>query len=231
MTRLLARHPRSLLLAAFPAAASASSAQSMTFEAPRELLDAGDARQHAARRSATSASTASACSSTGSDYAPAPTPRRARLRRDGPRRLSGGHMGAPRRAVRRRRRRAASTVQLTLTGPGAALGDQAQARPRDAPEPEGVPGLRHRRRPPLRRPRRRVVDLERAQPPAVPAPAVRAEARRRRRASTASSSSRGAARPARVGQRRATRCCSARPRRAERRASSRRWRSCAARCA
>ena len=56
---------------------------------------------------------------------------------------------------------------------GAAVGDAVQARQPHAAEPVGVRGVRHRGRPQVRRPGRHVGDLERAQPAAVPAPAVR----------------------------------------------------------
>ena len=84
---------------------------------------------------------------------------------------------------------------------GARVGDGDEARTTSPARARGVPGLRDRGRPPLRRPGRRVVDLERAQPAAVPAAAVRADASRTRRASTAGSSSPASAACARLGQR------------------------------
>ena len=120
------------------------------------------------------------------------------------------------------------SVLMTISGPGAEVGDEGQARRQDAAEPVGVRGVRDRRRAQVRRPGRHVGDLERAQPAAVPAPAVRrAAARRRRRRSTATSTS-----PASAGWRspgRATTGSSSpRRRRAATATSSRRCASCAA---
>ena len=202
----------------------------MTFEAPRELLDSGHARPHAAgdpglRRRPRARARLLAGLRAGRDRQAAPGLRRRRTRTPIP-----PAPGTAWTACSRRRRRAASAVQLTLTGPVPRWATSDEARPRDAPEPEGVPGLRHRRRPALRRPRQRVVDLERAQPPAVPAPAVRAEAGE----VPAHLPQPLPGGPARAGALRATAatsCCSARPRRAAPRAWSPRWPSCAARCA
>ena len=190
-----------VLLAAFPAAASASSSQSMTFEAPRELLDPVHARSHAAGDPRPSGSTACACSSTGRTTRP---PRRSKRRPDFDAtdpdaypagawsRLDGLFDSAQARGI---------TVQLTLTGPVPRWATKSKRDNVTQPEPEGVPGLRHRGRPPLRRPRRRVVDLERAQPPAVPAPAVR-EQEGQVAADLPQPLPRRPARPARLGQRR-----------------------------
>ena len=201
----------------------------MTFEAPRELLDPGtrdrtlqEIRELRRRPRARARLLEGLRARRDLEAAPG-------LRRGRPERLPGRHVGPPRRAVRRGAG-ARHHGPAHAHRPGPALGHQDQARQRDPPEHEGVPGLRHRGRPPLRRPRRRVVDLERAQPPAVPAPAVRARRSRSPRASTATSSSpASAAWPPRATA--PTPCCSARPRRAAPRASSRRWPSCAARCA
>ena len=214
-----------------PAAASASSTQSLTFEAPRELLDPS-----------TRDRTLDEIRAFGVDrvrvlvywqnFAPAATLQAAPgLRRHRP--------GAPTRPARGSRldalfeaagargdRRPAHAHRA-----GPALGDREQARQRDEAEPEGVRGVRDRRRAALRRPRRPVVDLERAEPPAVPAPAVRAQEARQVAAHLPQPLPRRPARPARLRATAPTRCCSARPRRAAPRASSRRSRSCAARCA
>ena len=56
---------------------------------------------------------------------------------------------------------------------GADLGDGGQARRPHAPQPVGVRRVHDRGRAQVRRPGRHVGDLERAQPAAVPAPAVR----------------------------------------------------------
>ena len=86
------------------------------------------------------------------------------------------------------------------------------------------------RRDPLRRPRGPVVDLERAEPPRVPRPQYKdgkphSPALYRKLYAPAS------ARSTAFAAARATRSCSARPRRSATRTSSRRSRSCAARCA
>ena len=177
-----------LLLAAFPAAASASSAQSMTFEAPRELLDPGT-RDRTLQEIRDFGVDRIRVLVYWKDYAPAATskPRPAFDAADPNAypagawdRLDGLFASAQARGV---------TVQLTLTGPVPRWATKTKRDYVTRPSTEGVPGLRHRGRPPLRRPRRRVVDLERAQPPAVPAPAVREEEARSPRASTATSSS------------------------------------------
>ena len=120
-------------------------------------------------------------------------------------------------------------VQLTLTGPVPKWATKKK-RQRHQAEPEGVPGVRDRGRAPLRRPGRAVVDLERAQPPAVPHAAVRAQ-EGEVAAHLPQALPRRPARPPRVRQRR--RHAAVRRDRAarHRRASSRRSRSCAARCA
>ena len=118
-------------------------------------------------------------------------------------------------------------VLVTISGPGAEVGDGRQARQPHAPEPDGVRRVRHRGRAQVRRPGQHLGDLERAQPAAVPAPAVRrAAARPSRRRSTAACT-----RPASAGwrtpARATTRSSSPRRRRAATAASSRRCASCA----
>ena len=111
------------------------------------------ARPHARRRSGTSGSTACACSCTGGTTRPP----RAR----GGARTSTRPTRTPTRPARGRawtgcstpRRRAGSRVQLTLTGPVPRWATKGKRDNVTQPEHEGVPGLRHRRRPPLRRPR------------------------------------------------------------------------------
>ncbi len=61
-------------------------------------------------------------------------------------------------------------------GPGAALGDQRRARQHHAAEPQRVPHVHDRAGQALRQRGHALVDLERAQPPAVPRPAVRLQA-------------------------------------------------------
>ena len=121
-------HPRSCCSLPARRGVRVAHARAMTFEAPRELLDRLHARRDADSRSATSASTACAQLVYWRDYAPAPNVEDSARDFDAsnPNAYPGGHVGPPRRAVRRRRRRAASPVQLTLTGPVPKLGDRAQ---------------------------------------------------------------------------------------------------------
>ena len=143
----------------------------MTFEAPRELLDPSTRDPTLRRRSATSASTACACSSTGATTRPPRRRRRARLRRDRPGRLprrqwdpSTGCSPRPRRAASRSSSRSPARCRAgrrkskrdNVTDP--ARRSSARSRPRS--------GRRYGDRVEL------VVDLERAQPAAVPAAAV-----------------------------------------------------------
>ncbi len=81
------------------------------------------------------------------------------------------HLGAARRADPRRvGARDQGAPQPHRTRP--ALGHQEPQGQRHAAEPEGVPGVGDGGRPPLRRRGRDLVDLERAQPAAVPQAAV-----------------------------------------------------------
>ena len=177
------------LLAAlcWPAAASASSRQVVTFEAPRELLSAS-----------TRDATLDQITSFGvTPRAPARVlarlrarprqPHEAGLRRERPGRVPGRPVGQPGRARRRRRERAASTVTLTLTGP------VPRWATRDKRDDLSYPDARSSARSPPRSAAATatrvsiVVDLERAQPAAVPQAAVPQRAGRTRRSSTASS--------------------------------------------
>ena len=122
-------------------------------------------------------------------------------------------------------------LQMTLTGP---VPTWATARKRGStadPSARAVRPLGPRRGHALHGPGEPVVDLERAEPPELPRPAVQGRQARTRRSSTASSTSparaRSTARPATP----ATWSCSARPRRSATRTSSRRSASSAARCA
>ena len=94
------------------------------------------------------------------------------LRRHRPGRLSPGQLGALRPAVRRGAQARHRPDPRDHLGPGAALGDRAQEGPPQQPERRRLQGLRHRGRPPLRRPDLDVVGLERAQPAPVPAAPV-----------------------------------------------------------
>ena len=166
----------SSLLLAFPAAAPRRARQSMTFEAPRELLDPstrdraldeihafGVDRIRAARL-----------------LARLRARRRTRRRKpafdaDRPRRLPGRHVGPARRAVRRRRG-ARDRHPADADRAGAEVGD-GDARRTTSTEPSPKEFQAVRRRPSARRYGDRVghvVDLERAQPPALPHAAVRA---------------------------------------------------------
>ena len=220
-----------VVLLALPAtAARGSSTQSMTFEAPRELLDPAT-RDHALRRDP-------------------------RLRR---RPRARARLLAELRARSRRRRRKPAfdaadpaaypagtwdaldalftaaaargiAVQLTLTGPVPKWATASKKDNVTKPEPEGVPGVRDRGRAPLRRPGRRCGRSGTSPTTRSSSSRSSCTRRRSRRASTATSSSPASAASARPATA-ATRCCSARPRRAAPRASSRRSRSCAERCA
>src|SRR4051794_35654930 len=88
-----------------------------------------------------------------------------------PGQLPGGHVGPARRAVRGRpgaRHQGAADADR----PGAEVGDQHEEGPPDPAEPQVLRPVRARGRRTLRRRHRHVVDLERAQPAAVPAAPV-----------------------------------------------------------
>ena len=161
-----------VVLLALPAAASASSTQSMTFEAPRELL-APATRDRTMQEIRDFGVDRVRVLVYWQDFAPAPKSKaRPAFDATDPGAYPAGAWDRLDSSVQRRRR-ARHRRPAHAHRAGAAVGDGEQARQRHAAKPEGVPGLRDRGRPPLRRPRRPVVDLERAQPPAVPAPAVR----------------------------------------------------------
>ena len=191
------------------------------------------ARRRRSTRSPPSASPACASSSTGATSRPSPDSKTkpAGLRRERPRRLSRGQVGQPRRAGRRGARSAACPCTLTLTGPGAEVGDARQARQRL---------LSGRRRSSARsRPRSGAATATRVDTwsiwnePNQPQFLSRSTrpASRTRRSSTASSTRRPTRACARRRPTRTTRSCSARPRRAATRTSSTRSSSCAGCCA
>ena len=93
------------------------------------------------------------------------------LRRVGSERLSRRQVGQPRRAGRGRQG-ARHRGHADAHRPGAALGDARQEGQPLLSGPEGVRRVRDRDGPPLRRLGQHVVDLERAQPAAVPQAAV-----------------------------------------------------------
>ena len=113
------------------------------------------------------------------------------------------------------------SVLLTLSGPVPRWATNGARNTVTRPRPKEFALFVTAGGAPLRRPRVDVVDLERAQPSAVPAPAVHgAPPRRRRRGSTAASTSPRCAASRRRASSRA--CSSARRRRAAPAASSRR---------
>ena len=93
------------------------------------------------------------------------------------RRLPGRHLG-PARPAGHRGRRARHRGHAHAHGPGAGLGDEEAQRRHHAAERQAVRPLGHRGGAPLRRPRRPLVDLERAEPPALPRAAVQERAAR-----------------------------------------------------
>ena len=146
----------------------------MTFEAPRELLDPAT-RDRALRRDPRLRRRPRARARLLAELrAGSEVEEEARLRRHRSRRLPGRDVGLARRPLHRRRG-ARDRGPAHAHRPGAEVGDGEQEGQRHQAEPEGVPGVRDRGRAPLRRPGRAVVDLERAQPPAVPQAAVRAQ--------------------------------------------------------
>ncbi len=110
----------------------------------------------------------------------------AELRRVRPQRLSGGQVGQPRRPDRGRQGQGRAG-HADAHRPGPEVGDQEQEGQPHGPGPEGVRRVRDRDRAPLRRRREHLVDLERAQPAAVPQAAVQERQAGSRRSSTASS--------------------------------------------
>ena len=169
---------RILLLTLAPRACAArhrpaSARQTVTFEAPRELLSASTRDADARPDHARSASRACASSSTGATSRRSPSSKtKPALRRERPGRVPRRQVGQPRRADRGRPRSAASSVTLTLTGPVPQWATRDKRDNFTDPDAEGVRRVRDRDRPPLRRRREHVVDLERAQPAAVPQAAV-----------------------------------------------------------
>ena len=132
----------------------------------------------------------SACSSTGSSFAPAPTSKtQAGLQRHRPRRLPGRDVGPARRAVRRRRgaRHRASSSRSPARCPKWATASKKDNVTKPSPKEfqafATAVGRRYGDRVGA------VVDLERAQPPGLPQAAVRAQEGAVAAASTASSSS------------------------------------------
>ena len=215
-----------LLCLLLAAPASASRTQSLTFEAPRDLMNpvtapaaldgARVARRalaarhpHLARRRARPERRASA-----------------ELRADRPRRATTGASTTPLLAAAKDARLAGPADDLR---PGAEVGDRSTKLDNvTRPSPTAFAAFMTAVGRKYGAQVDHVGDLERAQPAAVPAPAVR----RRRQGRVAARSTASSTSPACAGCRRparaTTRSSSARRRRAARRASSRRCASCAA---
>ena len=194
----------------------------MTFEAPRELLDPATRDATLRRDPRASASTACACSSTGRASRRDPKSKtQARASTPPTRRLPGRRRGTRSTACSPPPRRAASSVQLTLTGPvpkwatreqeattspSRARRSSARSRPRSGAATATASSCgRSGTSPTTRSSSSRSSCTKQAEVAAhLPQALPRRPARPRARPATA-----------------ATRCCSARPRRAAPRASSR----------
>ena len=174
MTRLLTIALLALLAAAFPASAGA------------RLLHPGDdlrgparaARRPGARRDARRDQGLRRRSRARARVLAAVRPARdleapAALRRERSRRLSGGHVG-PARPPDRRHRGARHDRAAHAHRPGAEVGDARAARLPHRPRAQALRPVGDRGRAALRAAGRPVVDLERAQPAAVPPAAVQA---------------------------------------------------------
>ena len=150
--------------------------QTVTFEAPRELLDDAARDAHARRDPRLRRHPRPPARLLARLRA---APERQDASRAGfdavrPRRLPRGHVGNAGRADRGRRGAQGIKVHAHAHRPGAEVGDQDQEGQPHAAEPEGVPGVRDRhRRAATATSVEHVVDLERAQPAAVPEPQYR----------------------------------------------------------
>ena len=202
----------------------------MTFEAPRDLRRPRHARPRAGRDRRLRRHAAARHRATGRTSRPSrDVARRRRLRRRPTRRRT---TGARYDAARRRRRGARHHGPAHAHRPGAAWATNGAKDNVTRPSPKEFQAFATAVGAPLRRPGRAVVDLERAQPAAVPAAAVSSQAHGRVAAHLPQASSSPASAACARRQRRATpllfgETVAAR----HRQASSRRWRSCAGRCA
>ena len=151
-------------------AAQARPGQALIFDAPRELTST-DAAVRARALDEISRLAPAACgwSSRGSALRPRRTPAPNRSASSSTTRRATA--GAFRRGSARGRRPRAAPDRRAV-GAGPALGDRASQRPRHRPERDALRPLRGGRRAPMGRSGRHVVDLERAQPSAVPRTAV-----------------------------------------------------------
>ena len=173
----------------------ASHGQVTSFEAPRDLLDPAIARRRRSTTSRRSACTRSAWSCTGATSRPR---RSSRVKPKFDATDPSAYDWSRYQPVLDEAKARGWSVLLTVSGPVPRWATNGARDTVTRPEPERVP---HVRRWPSRKhfgdERHDVLDLERAQPPGLPAPAVlaRGTARRRRGCTAASTSRRCAASP------------------------------------